>query len=137
MMEKFWKDQSLIELMTGIGLTGFVFWLLGFLFPFWIKDMSLLKYAVGLWTGVLVAEFSAFHMWQSLQKAFLYDEKGAGRVMASGYIVRYLITGVFLVGLYYSGWGYILAGFLGVMCLKFAAYEQPLIHKLLNFIIRR
>ena len=122
-------DRALLELVTGIWVFALVCQLVGILFP-----MDRLKYTVGLWTGIILALFSAVHMWRSINKAFTRDEKGAVSIMAGGYILRYLLTGVALILLYYTGIGYPLACFLGVLGLKAGAYLQPVSHKFYNFI---
>lgn len=130
MMEKLKKiDRTLLELLTGILISGVIFQTAGLFFP-----MQQDKYAIGLWPGIFLAAFSAFHMWHSLNRAFLCDEKSAARLLAGGYVLRYLVTGIFLVVLYFTEVGYVLSGFLGVMGLKTAAYLQPLTHKFYNFI---
>lgn len=122
-------DRALLELVTGIWVFALVCQFVGLLFP-----MDRLKYTIGLWAGIILALFSAVHMWRSLNKAFTRDEKGAVSIMAGGYILRYLLTGVVLILLYYTGIGYPLAGFLGVLGLKAGAYLQPVSHKFYNFI---
>ncbi len=124
-------DRALLELLTGIAVFGIVSQLAGLLFP-----IDRVKYAVGLWGGILLAFFSAIHMWRSLNKAFMCDEKSAARLLAGGYIIRYLIVAVFLVLIFYTDTGYPLAGFLGVMGLKAAAYLQPLTHKFYNWVFQ-
>lgn len=121
-------DRALLELLTGIAVFGIVSQLAGLPFP-----IDRVKYAVGLWGGILLAFLSAIHMWRSLNKAFMCDEKSAARLLAGGYIIRYLIVAVFLVLIFYTDTGYPLAGFLGVMGLKAAAYLQPLTHKFYNW----
>lgn len=122
-------DRTLLELLTGILLFGVLCQLFALPFP-----MRQDKYAIGLWVGILLAVTSAVHIFRSLNKAFLCDEKSAARLLAGGYLVRYLITGVFLVVLFYTDAGYVLAGFLGVMGLKTGAYLQPPVHKFYNWI---
>lgn len=121
-------DRTLLELTTGIWVFAFVCQLTGLFLP-----VNRLKYAVGLWTGIVLALFSAVHMWRSLNKAFTRDEKGAVGVMAGGYVLRYLLTGVMLLVLYYTQAGYPVACFLGVLGLKAGAYLQPATHKFYNF----
>lgn len=131
MTEKLKKvDRTLLELLTGILIFGIICQAAGILFP-----IQKGKYAMGLWPGILLAGFCAFHMWRSLNKAFLCDAKSAARLMAGGYVVRYLFTGIFLLLLYFTDAGYVLAGFLGVMGLKAAAYLQPVTHKFYNWIL--
>lgn len=120
-------DRAILELITGILVFSVLCQLAGLLLPF---DKS--RFALGLWSGGLMACILAVHMWKSLNKAFLCDEKTAARIMSGGYLVRYLLTAAYLVFLFYTGVGYVLAGFLGVMSLKAGAYLQPLIHKYYN-----
>lgn len=130
MTEKLRKmDRTLLELLTGILVLGLLFQAAGVWFP-----MSQAKYALGLWIGIFLAGASAFHMWRSLNKAFLCDEKSAARLLAGGYVVRYLLVGISLLILYFTNVGYVLACFLGVMGLKLSAYLQPVTHKFYNFV---
>lgn len=128
MMDRIKKiDRTLLELLTGIVVFSLV--CQAAVLPFSVDKV---RYAIGLWLGSVVAFLSAIHMWRSLNIAFLCDEKSAARLLAGGYVIRYLITGVFLVLLFYTQTGYVLAGFLGVMGLKAAAYLQPVTHKFYN-----
>lgn len=120
-------DRTLLELLTGILLFGIIGQLVILFLPF-----DRIKSAVGWWPGVLIAFLSAIHMWRSLNKAFLCDEKSAARMMAGGYLIRYLIMALFLVVLFLTNAGYILAGFIGIMTLKMSAFIQPATHKVYN-----
>ena len=128
MIDKLRKiDRTVLELETGILLSAVLCQLVGLMIP-----MSQRRYAVGLWSGILLAGIAAIHIWRSLNKAFLCDEKSAAKIVAGGYVVRYLTAGVFLFVLYYTDAGYVIAGFIGVMGLKLGAYLQPLTHKFYN-----
>ena len=108
-MEKIKKtDVALLELLTGIFLSGILFSLAG-LFLLFFKELSLGKYLVSMWLGILVAGGFSVHMWRSLNKAFGCEESQASRMLATGYVVRYLLAAVFLLAVYYVGKGYILA----------------------------
>ncbi len=120
-------DRTLLELLTGILLFGILGQIVVLFLPF-----DRIKCAVGWWPGVLIAFLSAIHMWRSLNKALLCDEKSAAKLMAGGYLIRYLIVAVFLVFLFFTNAGYILAGFAGVMTLKMSAFLQPVTHKFYN-----
>lgn len=124
-------DRAILELLTGI-LVFLLFCqaagaLAGLFFP--LREGL---FAIGLWSGGLMACILALHMWRSLQKAFLCDEKTAARIVAGGYLFRYFLTAVYLVALFYLKAGYVLAGFLGVMALKAGAYLQPVAHRCYN-----
>lgn len=120
-------DRAILELLTGILVFTVLCQLAGLLLPFDGR-----KYAFALWSGGLMACVLAVHMWKSLNKAFLCDEKTAVKIMSGGYLIRYFLTAAYLVFLFYTGAGYVLAGFLGVMSLKAGAYLQPPIHKYYN-----
>ena len=124
-------DRGLLDLLSGILISGVFFTLIGLFRPMFTK-ISLLRYAVSLWLGIIMALGFAFHMWHSLNKAFYCEESRAGRIMATGYLIRYLLAAVLLIAVYYSGKGYILAAFLGLMSLKTGAYLAPLSHKIWN-----
>lgn len=120
-------DRTLLELSTGILFFGILGQPVLLLLPF-----DRIKSAVGWWPGVLLALLSAFHMWRSLNKAFTRDAKSAARMMAGGYLIRYLIVAVFLVILFLTDAGYVLAGFIGILTLKMSAFIQPVTHKFYN-----
>lgn len=120
-------DRALLELLSGIVVFGMFCQLIGLFF-----SISPLKYAIGLWGGIILAFLAAIHIWRSLHKAFSCDEKSAARLIAGGYIIRYLAAAAYLLLLHYSNAGYVLAGFLGVMGLKTGAYLQPVTHKFYN-----
>lgn len=123
-------DRALLELVTGVAVFGVFCQTAGLLFP-----MDSVKYALGLWGGIILAALAAVHIWRSLNKAFSCDGKSAARLIAGGYVVRYLVAALFLLLLYFMGAGYyVLAGFLGVMGLKAGAYLQPLTHKFYNWL---
>lgn len=90
-----------------------------------------------MWLGILVAGGFSVHMWRSLNKAFGCEESQASRMLATGYVVRYLLAAVFLLAVYYVGKGYILAAFLGLMGMKTGAYLQPFSHKILEKIYKK
>lgn len=136
-MEKIKKtDVALLELLTGIFLSGILFSLAGLVLLFF-KELSLGKYLVSMWLGILVAGGFSVHMWKSLNKAFGCEESQASRMLATGYVVRYLLEAVFLLAVYYVGKGYILAAFLGLMGMKTGAYLQPFSHKILEKIYKK
>lgn len=120
-------DRALLELLSGIAVFGVFCQAAGLFFP-----ISSLKYAIGLWGGIIWALLAAVHIWRSLNKAFSCDEKSAARLIAGGYVMRYLAAAALLLLLHYSNAGYVLAGFLGVMGLKTGAYLQPVTHKFYN-----
>lgn len=122
-------DRAILELISGILIFTVFCQLVGVFLP-----VDKVKFALGLWSGGLLACILAVHMWKSLNKAFLCDGKTAAKIMSGGYLLRYFLTAAYLVFLFYTGVGYVLAGFLGIMGLKAGAYLQPVIHKYYNWL---
>lgn len=120
-------DRAILELISGILIFTIFCQLAGLLLP-----VDRVKFAFGLWSGAMMACILAIHMWKALNKAMLCDEKTAVKIMSGGYLIRYFFTAAYLVFLFYTGVGYALVGFLGVMGLKAGAYLQPMIHKFYN-----
>lgn len=120
-------NRTLLELITGILIFALLCQMIVLFIP-----ISQKSFAIGFWTGIILACFCAVHMLRSLNKAFSCDEKTAARVMAGGYIIRYLVIGAILVLLYYTKIGHPLSCFLGVVGLKAGAYFQPVVHKAYN-----
>lgn len=97
-----------------------------------------LAYSLGVASGMLVAGGMVFHMYASIEKAVLYDSEDAQKKMKLSAMVRMLfavaalITAV-LLPRYLS----LIGTMLGLMSLKFAAYVQPLTHKVINYFINK
>lgn len=119
-------NRGLLELILGILILGIVCLLAG---VFWVKDPGL--YAAALILGVVLALITAYHMYRTLDKA-LDLGADAAKVVTRANLIRYsCIVAVFgLVWL--SGRLNPLITFLGLITLKFAAYMQPLTHKVCN-----
>ena len=88
-----------------------------------------LMYSIGLWIGVGLALFLAWHMLKTLDEALGLGAAGAQKVMRKQSLLRYgaviAVLGILMWGKFASP----LAAFLGVMTLKVAAYLQPITHK--------
>ena len=68
-----WK-RTLLELLTGIVLSGIVFEVIGLIF---VKDR--LSHSIGMLLGILIALAMATHMAFSLNSALDWDEEQAKR----------------------------------------------------------
>lgn len=125
-------NETLGELFAGIGASGALFW---FVFIWFVRDR--ISYSIGLWIGVLLAGFLAWHMWKTLDEALGLGVSGAEKVMRKQSLLRYALVIAVLAVLMYTDAADPLAAFLGIMTLKVAAYLQPVTHKVLSKIIRR
>ena len=122
----------LYELLSGIA----VFTLVELLGNLFIKQR--LPYSLGVLLGAVIAVFMASHMYVTLGQAMLYEEEAAAKKIKRGSFLRMavMVIGMILAVLlpeYIS----LLGVLLGILTLKFAAYLQPLTHKLFNKILSK
>ena len=120
-------NETLRELLIGILIWG-ACWQAGGVW--FVKDKA--GCSLGLWAGIVTAEFCAVHMYRSLDRALDLSEKDAQKYMMSRSMMRYGLIIVVLLILMITEAGNPLCGFLGVMGLKAAAYLQPLLHKVME-----
>ena len=120
-------DKTLKELLIGIIGAGFLFQVT---IVWFVKNRA--SYSVGLWIGVLLAAFLAWHMWKTIDEALDMGEAGAQKIMRKQSMLRYIIIIAVLAVLMCTKSINPLAAFLGVMTLKVAAYLQPITHKVIS-----
>jgi len=118
-------NSALPGLLGGIVVFGVVSQIVGL---FLVEEK--LNYSIGLWIGVVIAAFMAFHMAWSLNSALDLDVKGAQAAAIRQNIIRYLIVVLILGILMITEIGNPIAAFLGVIGLKVSAYLQPIFQKL-------
>ena len=120
-------DITLRELLIGIAVAGFFFQVTIIWF---VKNK--VSYSLGLWIGILLAGFLAWHMWKTIDEALDMGEAGAQKIMRKQSMIRYIVIIGVLAVLMCTEAANPLAAFLGVMTLKVAAYLQPVTHKAIS-----
>jgi len=115
------------ELILGILIFGGIFEVT----LIWISSDKVL-FSSGLFLGVVVAVLMVLHMYYVLDSALGMPEKAAGSRIRKGHAVRFLLTVVAFLGIYFLKIGNPVAFFLGVITLKFSAYLQPWMHEFLT-----
>ncbi len=125
-------NETLAELMTGIFVAGAVIQVVELLIAAVHPEFagSVSSFAIGFWIGVAAALGLALHMYRSIDRALDMAAGDAEKYMRKAYLLR---TGAILVvaGLvHFLHLGYVMAAFLGILCLKFGAFLQPFMHKL-------
>ena len=91
---------------------------------------SVFSFAVGLWIGIATAVGLAVHMYHSIDRALDMAPKDAEGYVRKAYLIRTVFILAVVGIVYFFHLGYVMATFLGVLCLKFGAFLQPLMHKL-------
>lgn len=125
-------NETLAELMAGIVASGIVIQLVEVLIAAVYPQFtgSRLSFAVGLWIGIATAIGLSAHMYRSIDLALSMSPPDAEKYMRKAYLVRTVAILVVAGIVTYFELGYVMAAFLGMLCLKFGAFLQPLIHKL-------
>lgn len=125
-------NETLSELLAGILVSGLVIQVIQLFICASYSQFAAARgpFAVGLWIGVLTAMGLAVHMYRSIDRALDMISNDAEGYMRRAYLIRTVailgvagITTAFKIG-------YVMAVFLGVLCLKFGAFLQPLMHKI-------
>ena len=95
----------------------------------WFSDAKVF-FSLGLWIGVGVAVFMAWHIRYSLEDALDMSEGDAPKHMYRMYGIRMaVVLVVFFITAYFEI-GSMIGVLLGVMTLKVGAYMQPLLQKI-------
>lgn len=125
-------NDTLLELLMGIVAAGVMIQLIQMVISGVYEGMvgSVGTFAAGLWPGIAVGIGLAVHMYVSIDRALDMMQEDAEKYMRKAYLLRTLII-FFAAGIVgYFKFGYIMAFFIGVLCLKFGAFLQPLMHKI-------
>lgn len=121
------KDTTLLELLIGIILLGAVIQIVCLIIS---KDY--LYNAIGLWSGIAIACFTAIHMKRSIEDALDLGEEGAKKHVRSGYAFRMVVTLIVAGVVVCFNLGNPITLLIGLFPLKISAYLQPHMHKLLK-----
>lgn len=127
-------NETLLELICGILVSGIVIEIIDLIVTGVYPQFSGLRFlfATGLWIGIAVAIGLAAHMYRSIDRALDMQPKDAEGYMRRAYLLRTVIILLAAAAVHYLKLGYVMAYFVGVLCLKFGAFLQPLMHKFLG-----
>ena len=121
-------NPALPGLVVGIVIFGLFVQLTGVWF---VADK--IGYSIGLWYGVAIGIGMAINLATVIYDAVTFDGEGnANKRVAVKSMLRYIVVAILFGILGYFEFGNLFTAFLGVMCLKFSAYAQPLLNKIVN-----
>ena len=123
--------RTVLELLLGILLFGLLFELAGVLF---VTDK--IAYSIGIGCGMVIAAGMAIHMAYNINDALDWDAEQAAKALRRGSMLRYATVVLITMLLAYFKIGNVISCFLGIMTLKTAAYAQPIVHKMINKILK-
>ena len=120
-------NQTLIELIIGILISGFLIWLVSLL----ITGLDA-GFGLSYLAGVITAVILSIHMYRSIDRALDMDPQDAQKYMRKAYMIRtlFIIVVAGIVCRFHAD--DIIAVFLGILCLKFGAFLQPVVHRVLE-----
>lgn len=128
-MNKKFKRTS-AELICGILISGALIQIVDLLvaaaYP-QFAGMRLL-FASGLWIGVAVAIILEVHMYRSIARALDMRPEDADGFMRRVYLSRTAVILLAAAAVKYFGLGYVMAYFVGVLCLNSGAFLQRVLH---------
>ena len=126
-------NPSLPGLIAGILIYGVLVQITGVWF---VTDK--IGYSIGLWYGIAIGIGMAINLATVIYDAVTFDGEGnANKRVAAKAMLRYIVVAMLFGILGYFEFGNLFTAFLGVMGLKFSAYAQPLLNKLVNKLLGR
>ena len=126
-------NPSLPGLIAGILIYGVLVQITGVWF---VEDK--IGYSIGLWYGIAIGIGMAINLATVIYDAVTFDGEGnANKRVAAKSMLRYIVVAILFGILGYFEFGNLFTAFLGVMGLKFSAYAQPLLNKLVNKLLGR
>ena len=121
-------NPALPGLIAGIVIYGLIVQFTGVWF---VADK--IGYSIGLWYGIAIAIGMAINLATVIYDAVTFDGEGnANKRVAAKSMLRYMVVAILFGILGYFEFGNLFTAFLGVMGLKFSAYAQPLLNKIVN-----
>lgn len=115
------------ELLLGIFIFGAVIWLI---FIWFVSDKA--GFTLGLVLGTALSAVLAIHMNYSIEQSLELAEKDARSYMQKMTALRMGIVLIFFGAAYLLKLGNPVAIFAGLFTLKFGAYFQPFLHRLIH-----
>ena len=126
-------NPSLPGLVAGILIYGVLIQITGVWF---VEDK--IGYSIGLWYGIIIGIGMAINLATVIYDAVTFDGEGnANKRVVAKSMLRYIVVAILFGILGYFEFGNLFTAFLGVMGLKFSAYAQPLLNKLVNKLLGR
>ena len=126
-------NTALPGLIAGIVIYGLLVQFTGVWF---VEDK--IGYSIGLWYGIAIAIGMGINLATVIYDAVTFDGEGnANKRVAAKSMLRYIVVAVLFFILGYFEIGNLFTAFLGAMGLKFSAYMQPLLNKIVNKLLGR
>ena len=124
---KKWKklNSGVKDLWVGTLLFFLVFTLIGL---FVVEQKG--RFALGLFVGSITTAYLVYHMYESIDAGLGLDEEAAAKYIRNKTMQRWLIRLAVVFASVYIPYVSVAGVMVGMFGLKFSAYFQPWIHKL-------
>ena len=121
------ENKTLHEMLIGICLSNVVVFVIAVIFA-----GDKVKASVGILIGTVLALMYCIHMAVTIDDALCLDEKGASAQMRKHMLIRYSVVCVVVAVVCIFKIGNPVLIVISCLTVKFGAYLQPLVHKLMN-----
>jgi len=129
------RNRTLLEVNTGVILLAVLVVLIGAVCPVEKLGLTRKDWIAAIATAAFLDIFSYLHIYRCLDRALDFDEGTASKTVVRGYLTRYMILAVVLIGSAVTGLLDPLVLCLGyLLMMKASAYMQPYTHKFYNFV---
>ncbi|MCC8065671.1 MAG: hypothetical protein LIO94_01010 [Clostridiales bacterium] len=127
-------NEKLSEILAGILLSGIIIQGLFFIVVYFHRQFrsSEVSFSTGLWIGVATSILLSVHLYRSIDRALEMEQDAAERYMRRVYIIRTVVILLVAGIVWHTKVGYVMAVFLGMLCLKFGSWLQPLVHRIVS-----
>ena len=126
-------NPALPQLIVGIIIYGLLIQFTGVWF---VQDK--LDYSIGLWYGIAIAIGMGINIAVVIYDTVtFYGEGNANKRVAAKSMLRYFVVVILFFILGYFEIGNLFTAFLGALGLKFSAYMQPFLNKIVNKLLGR
>ena len=126
-------NPALPGLIAGIVIYGLLIQFTGVWF---VEDQ--IGYSIGLWYGIAIGIGMAINLATVIYDAVTFDGEGnANKRVAAKSMLRYIVVVILFFILGYFEIGNLFTAFLGALGLKFSAYMQPFLNKIVNKLLGR
>ena len=121
------ENKTLHEMLIGICLSNVVVFVIAMIFA-----GDKVKASVGILIGTVLALMYCIHMAVTIDDALCLDEKGASAQMRKHMLIRYSVVCVVVALVCVLKIGNPVLIVISCLTVKFGAYLQPLVHKLMK-----
>lgn len=127
------SNRTLLEVYTGVLAAALLAELIGAILPLEKWGLAHRDWYQAIGVAAVLDLLAFAHMYRCLDRALDYGEGDAAKLLTRGYLLRYALLAVVMIGAAVTQWLHPLILCLGYLfMMKAAAYMQPTTHRIYN-----